>query len=356
MPVQLIGPKPFEQTAPGQALTGIGTVFPAFGVVYTQAPPVHAMQRLGFLDLLNSQRAASGQPPLAPDEERQVLQESVDLIFDRNRVLIRPQAERMDLAFTADELLQELFSKRRIEFLWLSNEKVREAIKRRGEFWRLNSLPKTLAGKQQAIQNARIAISAGPIYYYSQPTGTRWLSYQSFAELQALDDAALARHLQEIADYSIRVNRFNRPELAFFAADLRRISGRAFAGVVYATLGSEELRQRYAELSEHFKSAVHETFRTDSFSDMAWINRMMEALFLEGNDSQTTNIVGGLSPEFHLGVEWLPGGRFEEGEFMFDPIFDEAGQSNDAALKAFCDDRAKSIIFNFIREFGNLEY
>ena len=56
-------------------------------------------------------------------------------------------------------------------------------------------------------------------------------------------------------------------------------------------------------------------------------------------------------------IEWLPGGRFEEGEFLFDSIFDEAAsQPEDAELQRLCDPRAKGIIFNLIREYGDLDY
>ena len=85
--------------------------------------------------------------------------------------------------------------------------------------------------------------------------------------------------------------------------------------------------------------------------------RILSTLFLEGNESQTEQLLSGLSPEFFLQVEWLPGGRFEEGEFLFDPIFDEAAaHPEDAELQRLCDPRAKGIIFNLIREYGDLDY
>jgi hypothetical protein len=41
-------------------------------------------------------------------------------------------------------------------------------------------------------------------------------------------------------------------------------------------------------------------------------------------------------------VDWLPGGRFEEGEFLFDPIFDEAAaRPDDTELQRLGDTRAK---------------
>ena len=59
---------------------------------------------------------------------------------------------------------------------------------------------------------------------------------------------------------------------------------------------------------------------------------MLSTLFLEGNEAQTEHILSGLSPEFFLQIEWLPGGRFEEGEFLFDSIYDEAAARPEDAI------------------------
>ncbi len=86
-------------------------------------------------------------------------------------------------------------------------------------------------------------------------------------------------------------------------------------------------------------------------------NACISTLFLEGNESETEHVLSGLSPEFFMQVEWLPGGRFEEGEFLFDSLFDEAASHpEDKELLRLCDPRAKGIIFNLIREEGDLEY
>jgi len=70
---------------------------------------------------------------------------------------------------------------------------------------------------------------------------------------------------------------------------------------------------------------------------------MLSTLFLEGDECQTENILSGLSPEFFMKVEWLPGGRFEEGEFIFDSLFDEAASLHpDADVQELCDRRAKA--------------
>jgi hypothetical protein len=368
MQLELIGPHPFEadkQTHLRKKQDGggtpqpahIGTVFPEQGVLFTQLPPVHAWQRQGFIDFLNGRRAAKSLPPLTPEEEDRICENSVDLIFEPGLILIRPDPARMDLAFAADELLQTLVSKQQIKFLSLSDPRVRESIKNRGEAWRLSSIPKTREGREKLLANSKVAIHGLPIYYYNRLTGTRWLTYQEFENLGTQDNVTLARHLQEIGDHTLRLNRLDRPEIDFFAADLRKFGAREFAGVVYEQMSPEQLRPKYESLKEHFRSAVHEAFRKDDCKNKPWVERILCVLFLEGNEAQTEQILSGLSPEFFMQVEWLPGGRFEEGEFLFDPIFDEAASlPDDPELQRLCDPRAKGIIFNFIRDYGDLEY
>jgi hypothetical protein len=357
MKLELIGPHPFATDPEGRQLTRIGTLFPEYAVLYTQPPGVHAWQRLNFVSHLNSQRTAAGQPLLTPQEEEQVMTCSVDLIFECDHILIRPDPERMDLAFAADDLLLTLVSKRQAKFLSVGDWLVREAIKHRGEYWRLSTIPKSREAKEKMVFGSKVGIRGLPIYFYNRLTGTRWLTCQEFEKLGQLEPAGLAQHLQEIADHSLRRNRLDRPEVDFFAADLRRFGARDFAGVVYDQLSSEQLRTRFEQLQAHFRSAVHEAFRKDDCHNKAWCERIVSTLFLEGNESQSEQLLSGLSPEFFLQIEWLAGGRFEEGEFLLDSLFEEAAaHPEDAQLQQLCDPRAKDIIYNFIRDFGDLEY
>jgi hypothetical protein len=357
MQLELIGPHPFTRDEQGRQITRIGTLFPAYGALWTQLPGVHALQRSDFIERVNKERAAKGLPPLSLEEEEELSAESVDLIFEPDHILIRPDPERMDLACQADELLQELVSKRQVRFLSVADRRVRDALKRRGECWRLTSIPRTREAKERLVFGSKVGIHGLPIYFYNRLTGTRWLTCQEFENLGKLDNASLARHLQEIADHSILRNRLGRLEVDFFAADLRRFGARQFAGMAYEQLPPEQLRAKFDDLLVHFHSAVHEGFRKDDCHNNAWCQRILATLFLEGNESETEHILSGLSPEFFMQVEWLPGGRFEEGEFLFDSIFDEAASHpEDAELQRLCDSRAEGIIFNLIREYGDLEY
>ncbi len=357
MALELIGLHPLETNGQGVLKTRIGTLFPEEGLLYTQPPGVHALQRSSCIDWLNARRARQGSPPLAPEEEQKLCASSVDLIFESDHILIRPDPEHMDLACAADELLQGLVSKQQVQFLSVSDQRVREAIKQRGECWRLSSIPKTREGKQRLVFSSKVGIRGQPIYFYNRLTGTRWLTFQEFENLGNLDDAGLAQHLQEIAEHANLRTRQGRPEVDFFACDLRRFGARDLSGVVYTQLSPEQLRAKFGELRERFRSAVHDSFGKDDCHNRAWCERILCTLFLEGNETQTEQILSGLSPEFFLQIEWLPGGRFEEGEFLFDPIFDEAASHpEDAALQRLCDPRIKGIIFNIIREYGDLEY
>jgi hypothetical protein len=357
MQLELIGPHPFARDEQGRQITRIGTVFPAYSVLWTQLPGVHALQRLGFIERVNKDRAAKALPPLSLEEEERLSAESVDLIFEPDHILVRPDPDHMDLACQADELLQGLVSKRQVRFLSVADRRVREALKRRGECWRLSSIPRTRDAKERMVFGSKVGIHGLPIYFYNRLTGTRWLTCQELENLGKLDDASLALHLHEIADHSMLRNRTGRPEVDFFAADLRRFGARQFAGVSYEQLPPEQLRAKFEELRAHFRSAVHEAFRTDDCHNKAWCERIISTLFLEGNEAETEHILSGLSPEFFMQVEWLPGGRFEEGEFLFDSVFDEAASHpEDTELQRLCDPRAKGIIFNLIREYGDLEY
>ena len=357
MQLELIGPHPFARDNEGRQLTRIGTLFPAYNALYTQGPGVHAWQRVNFIDHVNAQRSAKQLPPLTPEEEEALTANSVDLVFESDHVLIRPDPQRMELACAADELLQTLIPKRQVKFLSVSDGRVREAIKRRGECWRLSAIPKAREAKQQLVLGSKVSIHGLPIYFYNRLTGTRWLTCQEFSQLGTLDPDGLARHLQEIADHCLRRNRLDHPEVHFFAADPARFNSSLFAGTTFNQLAPEQLLSKFEQLKAAFRSAVPQDLQRDDSANVSWCERMISALFLEGNESQTEQILSGLSPEFFLKIDWLAGGRVEEGEFLLDPVFEEAASHpEDPELQRLCDPRAKDIVFNFIRDYGDLEY
>ena len=241
--VQFIGEDLLARDREGKLCSRIATVFPAGGTVVT-IPGIHAMQRIAYVEQLDRQRVRSGLPPLTEDQQEALWSAAVDLVIDEDgTVLIRPDPTQMELAFEADELLQQVVSKKYIRFMYVLNPAVREAIKRRGECWRISPLPRTPEEMSRMIAGSRIGIGCRDIYYYNPSSGTRLLTCQDFTRLGELGEAELRQHLQEIKEYSTRKNRMGNSEIAFFMADSKAMSAE-FATHEFLTMGPEELSRQ----------------------------------------------------------------------------------------------------------------
>ena len=355
MPPLILGEHPLAVDPQGNLKCRIGTIFLRGNLLVT-LPGIHATQRLAYSDWLNARRRANGLPPLTAAEESDEWDQSADLIMEHDVILIRPDPENMEVAFAADELLQELVSKQKIRFLNVMDELVRQAIKERGECWRISPLPQSPEEMQRMLRAARIGIGDRAIYYYSMLTGTRFLTCHEFARLGSLAPADLARHLQEIREYSGRRNRRHHPEIDFFGVD-RSFSHADFADNDFLGIDPPPLIERHGRLAAKFRQAVAPELRDDDLNNLVWRNRMFSALIGQRDQTVAERILRGLSPEFFMQIQWLPGGRIEDGEFIFDPVFDELDKRpTDESLVALCDEKAKGFIFNFIRDFGDVDY
>ena len=356
MDITILGPQIFEQAADGNLKSRIGTIFPRHRLLVT-VPGVHASQRLAMIEHLNRERLARGLAALGAGEEQREWAHSADLFFEPEHILIRPDPDRMDLAFEADELLQSLVSKRNIRFLFVLHDKVQRAIKERGESWRISPLPRSREGMQRLVLESKVSIHERPIYYYNRARGTRYLTLQEFSQLSSQPPEELARQLQEISEHSRLRNRLGNPEVDFFEVDPLRFGTRDFAGLSFLTMPEAELRAKHTELTVLFRAAVDAEFQEDDLQREGWCNRMFSELVSQRDETLTDEVLRGLSPEFFLQIEWLPGGRFEDGELIFDAVFDEAeAHPDDETLRELCDLKTKGFIFNFIREFGDLDY
>jgi hypothetical protein len=351
---RIIGEHPLAKDTHGKLLSRIATVFP-YGNTIVTLPGIHATQRMAYVDLLSRQRLELGLPPLNREEESDQWRDSVDLIMEDGAILIRPDPDNMEIAFRADELLQQLIPKYTVRFLLASNIKVRSAIKQRGECWRISPLPKTPAEMKAMIASSKIAIRGEELYYYSKTMGTRFLTYEEFARLGAMDDDALRQHLAEIQAFSSSVNRHGKSEVAFFMVD-DSFSKADFAHHDFTSIDSTALRTVYDSLTQKFHDAVAPEFRYDNLEQLEWRNSMYAALIGDDETIISEESLLGLSSEFFMQIEWLPGGRIQEGELIFDPAFDMADETNDPALQRLCDEKCRGFTYNFVREFGDLEY
>ena len=355
MAPKIIGDHPLARDPSGKLRSRIGTVFPRSRTIVT-LPGIHAMQRMAYLDLLAAARAGAGQAPMSREETLAEWEASVDLVFDEGDVLIRPDPENMPLAFDADEVLQEVIPKHRIKFLNVRNEKVRKAVERQGECWRIALLPQSLPEMIHMIASSKVPIGSREIYYYDRVTGTHFLTCQEFASLESLDDAELRRNLIEIRDLSKRFNRLGAAEIRFFMADdvfgADDVREHQFEG-----MDSASLRSVYDSLRRKFEAAVSPEFRRDDLESVQWRSHMYASLLGQDDEAVSEELLLGMSSEFFMQVQWLPGCRIADGELVFDPILDGKAPGNvDPELEVLRDEKCRGIIFNFVREHGDLEY
>lgn len=353
MQPRIIGENLLARDDGGRLRTRIATVFPGDNVVVT-LPGIHATQRLAHLDAKSEQRVAQGLAPLTEEELDCQCLRAVDLVLEDDTILIRPDPAEMKLAFEADELLQEIAPKEKIKFLHVKDPKVREAIKRRGECWRINSLPRSPEQMQHMISASRIGIDGREIYYYNNGTGTRFLTYQQFCDLAAMEEPELRRHLAEIRSYCTQANRGGNPEIAFFMANDPALP-QAFVAHDFPAMDSAQLWAAYGIVRQHFHDAVRPEFRRDDPHSPQWRSVMYASLIGETDKAVSEEALLGLSAEFFMQVEWVPGGRMEEGELIIDPVY-ENGHALTPDGRPICDDKARGFIFNFVRDYGDLEH
>jgi hypothetical protein len=351
--VTLLGDSPLARTPAGKLKVRIATAFPAHDTLVT-VPGIHVTQRQAFVDHLDEIRRGRGEAPLTQEETDREWDLAVDLIVVEGGIQIRPDPGNMALAFLADEMLQRLLPKHRIRFLGVLNERVREAIKRRGELWRITPLPKSKDDMRQMIQASRIGIQGEEIYYYGELTGTRFLTFQELQGLGRLPDEGLRSHLAEIARHLGRRNAAGNPEVSFFGAG-PGISRADFTRFDFQSLDSAGLREAFMGIVEKFRTGAQPSLLRDDPENLEWKNAMVSALIGRENELVTEWSLLGLSAEFFMQIEWLPGGRMEEGELVLDPVLDLA-ESGGGAGEHLRDDKSRKFILNFVREYGDLEF
>ena len=353
--MKILGDNIWSVDAGGKLSSRVGTLFlrtPGLVTVRT----VHAMQRLAWLDEINRERAQNSLPPLSPQEEEDEISQSVDLIFTDEFVLIRPDPDRMDLALRADEELQKLVSKRRIRYLNTHLAKVRDALRSRGENWRMARAPESQEDMRRQILSSRVAASADGerLYYYNHATGTRYLTCAD-AE-RTSNPASIAETISLLS----RRNRIGRPELDLFPVSTPQSVKRAFLalGTDAATADEAALKQAFAAACCLWRDSLPPALREESIDNFEWRNEMSQTLSSAPNEPNTDEreLIQGISPEFYRQIEWLPGARMDRGQIIFDSVWDEFLRTRDPELAEICEERVRNILFNLSRLFSQVEY
>ena len=355
--MKILGEKIFAKDAEGRLVSRIGTVFfRTPGLVTSKG--MHALQRLAWIDAVNADRAAAGLPALSPVEEEAEMQESVDLIFTEAYVLIRPDPSRMDLAFRADEELQKMVSKSQIRYLNTSSAKVREALRERGENWRMSRQPISQEDMVELIEKSKVPIGERPIYYYNHLTGTRYITASCYDEIERLPAEGFRRQVAEIVAGLNRRNRHGQPEVDVFPSTTPVEIRKALRELKVDELDDAALREACGRLDVEWRMSLPAELRDETPANFEWRNAMCHALTRTPNDTnaEKQELIAGISSEFYRQIEWLPGARIDKGEVIFDVLYDEAARTQDPELLARCDNRVKSFLFNTTRLFGSVEW
>lgn len=355
--MKILGDPIFAKNADGSLKSRIGTLFFRTPGLVTQRG-VHAMQRIAWTNELNRERREAGAPELTENEAMAEWADSADLLFTDEYVLIRPDPSRMDLAIKADEVLQTLVSKRRIRFLNTSSSKVRDALRARGENWRMARPAQSQDEIVQFINGSRVAIDNEAIFYYNGNTGTRWLTAGSYERVCALGDDEFCAQIGEIVKGLKAHNRLGQPEVAIFPPSIDASVTAAFKALNVEAASAADLRKQVAEVAMKWRIALPANLREETTDNFAWRAEMDSTLARVPNETEVSDkdLIQGISPEFFRQIEWLPGGRVEKGELIFDSIYDEAQRTHEPELLELCDLRVRSILFNVMRLLDTIEY
>jgi len=359
--METIGPELFSQGPDGKYKSSIGTLFPHHELLVTH-PPLHALQRCEFSDWFVDHCAAKAQP--IPHERKVSWEsgESVDLILALGgTVLIRPEIERLDLAFEADEQLQRLWKvpKHKIRFVGTQDPRVRQALRERGELWRTNPVIEGPDRLTAPLDKLQVALEVLPIYYYNPHTGTRFLTLSDFKGLAQHPIQLLTRQLTEIAEHCIKCNRHGHPEIAFYGVDPLRFGAPNFVELRFDANDPESLLRDHARLVKRFTEATPPLLHGNDLNSRIERLELLSVLSAPTGHSHPhhASAPGVGFAESPMSVRWLPGGCFQEGEFVFESLFpSEATPPTDPDLVPLWDPLARGFIANFIREYGNIEH
>ncbi|MBR2983275.1 MAG: hypothetical protein IKC80_08620 [Kiritimatiellae bacterium] len=351
--MKILGEKIFAKDSEGRLLSRIGTMFLRTSGLVTKKG-VHAMQRMMWLDELAKDRGCE----LSEAEQEAEIGESVDLIFTDDTVLIRPDPDRMDLAFRADEELQKLVSKRRIRYLNTSSRKVRTALTERGENWRMARNPISQQDMIDLIEKSKTAINEESVYYYNHATGTRYTTASGYEAVEKLPPERFRAQVKEVVEALNKRNRMGFPEVDLFPLSTPIEIKQALKSLKVDGLDDAELRKTVDRIDLDWRMSLPAELRDETTSNFEWRNSMCDVITRTPNSTaaEEQELIHGISPEFYRQIEWLPGVRIVDGEVVFDALYEEAARTQNPVLLEMCDSRVKSLIFEMMRLFGEIDY
>lgn len=353
----------FTRNEQGNLKCHIATIFPHSRVIVTEPSTLHGDQCAEYINYINAKREAENASPLSDEQKRDICNRAVSISIidggdDRCYAIIRTDSKNMELAFFADEILQQLLPKFRIFFMRTKDDRIRQTLRERGESWRIQTLPQTKEEMQESLDNSKFPMFVfdREIYYYNLQKGVRYLTYETFCNLKDLDCETLRAFLNEIQFSSRKINREGYPDIAFFMAS-NSFSSANFQRYDFNTLDEPALRSAHEQLCREFESALSKpSYKKDDLDNWEWLVSMFSHITTIDKCS-TEEYRMGLCEEFALKITWLPGGKInEDGGLIKDPVYTMKDLMSDSERERLCDPIPRLILYTYVRESFNIEY
>lgn len=324
--VTILGPDFFTVDSEGKSLSPIASVFPKYATIVT-GRGIHAMQAAMMVEFLRKHFSETGRGDLSGEEEAEVYQNAVSLLVRDSIVLIRSEPGDMDRIFAADEILQRLLPKERIQFTGIHLPEVRKTVRFHGESWRISPPPRSIREIDDYIRSNQVHVHTNTLFYHNPPRGGRFLTYREFMRIRPLirenREEALER-LREIVHLTRLTNNQGARELSFFlpiGKDLSTDLLERLICLLERTCSCEpfnEAENLFDLFAASYAEVAGPELTTDGEDCTVWRTTMFCRLY-DINENMVEEWTLGLSPEFRLNVRWLPGARIIDHQLLFEP-------------------------------------
>ena len=323
--ITILGPDFFATDQDCKPLSPIAVIFPKLLLLVT-GRGIHAELVVMGGEVLRAWLLKTEERDPTAEEEEEIYENVVSLLVRDPIVLIRSYPDDMERVFAADELLQRLLPKERIQFTGVHIAEVREQLRRRGENWRFSPPPRSAKEICHHIHASRVQVKTGTTYYQNAQSGERFLTYEEFIRIRPLlrqaPGEALAR-LKEIDYLSRLVNDQEAPELSFFIPTKKRLATNLLEDLTLALENAdsrqdlEQAEDFFDHFAMSFAGAAGDELTVDGEKHTTWQTTMFCRLY-DLDEELVEERTLGLSPEFHLNVRWLPGAQLGENEVTFE--------------------------------------
>ena len=320
--ITIIGGEFFEADECGNFTNTIATIYPKFCLMVISRGGIHADQ-IFVAEAYLKESLPEADKNFLLDELFKVM---VSLNFNGDKLVIRMELSKIELAQVADEMLQRLLPKNRIQFTGLHLSEVRNALRLRGEIWRMAPAPVGEDDYSNLICQCRINVATGTQYLYNKHSGEHVLTYEEFIKIKPLlrkDVNEAESRLKEIIHLRSLLNNQGYPELVFLTPSdsqldisiLRDILSVIETGTCPENIEAAETL--FDQFSMLFAEQAGNGLTIDDPKCAKW--RATTLCRLYNIDEKTTaEWAFGLGPEFYLNIRWLPGARITGKNIVYD--------------------------------------